>query len=460
MKLFDTIAAVSTPRGKGGVAVIRISGPEALAVGDAVFSKKLSETKPRCAVYGKIHMPQPDGSRVEVDDGLATVFLAPASFTGEDTVEIACHGGALVTSVVLSAVLAAGARQAEAGEFTRRAYINGRTTLDRAEALSALLEAKTLDQLRLARTGMSGALSNDTDALYDRLLTVTAELRADIDFPDEDVSQMTPDELRERLVSVLEGVKRLCDTYTTGRAIAEGVETVICGRTNSGKSSLYNRILGQDAAIVTDIEGTTRDILTDTASFGGVTLRISDTAGLRDSRDAVEKIGIERAMSAIDKAGLVLVVIDGSREPSDDDRAYIERIRSRAAFAVAVLNKCDLGSNPEAKKLAESFDRCVVLSAKTGENIEELQKAISDAFIDDSLDLTRDSVVSTERQYGALVRAGESVRSALDALDSGLPTDLVCSELECGLSRLADICGREAAEDIVSGIFSKFCVGK
>ena len=460
MKLFDTIAAVSTPRGKGGVAVIRISGENAIAVGEAVFSRKLSEIEPNRAVYGKIYLPEPSGERRQIDDGIVTVFRAPASFTGEDTVELCCHGGALVTSVVLSAVLASGARQAEAGEFTRRAYINGRATLDTAESLSALLEATTLDQLYLARSGMNGKLSRETDALYDELLTVTAELRADIDFPDEDVSEMTDAELRERLESVADGVARLARTYTTGRAIAEGVETVICGRTNSGKSSLYNRILGQERAIVTDIEGTTRDILTDTASFGGVTLHISDTAGLRDSDDPVESIGIRRALDALTAAGLVLVVIDGSREICEDDRAYLERIRSAAAFSIAVLNKCDLGVCESAESFAKSFDRYVSLSAKTGENINELERTIAEAFVDDSIDLMRDGVVSTERQYGALIGAGDCLRAALNALDAGLPTDLVCSELECGLSKLAELGGREASEDIVSGIFSKFCVGK
>ena len=460
MKLFDTIGAVSTPRGKGGVAVIRISGENAIAVGEAVFSRKLSETESNRAVYGKIYLPEPNGERRQIDDGIATVFRAPASFTGEDTVEICCHGGALVTSVVLSAVLASGARQAEPGEFTRRAYINGRATLDTAESLSALLEATTLDQLYLARSGMNGKLSGETDALYDELLTVTAELRADIDFPDEDVSEMTDDELRERLAAICDRVARLAKTYTTGRAIAEGVETVICGRTNSGKSSLYNRILGQERAIVTDIEGTTRDVLTDTASFGGVTLHISDTAGLRDSNDPVEAIGIRRALDALASAGLVLVVIDGSREASEDDRAYLEKIRSAAAFSVAVLNKCDLGVNDNTEQLAKSFDRSVTLSAKTGEGMDELKKVIADTFIDENLDLMRDGVVSTERQYGALVGASDCLRAALDALHAGLPTDLVCSELECGLSKLAELGGREASEDIVSGIFSKFCVGK
>ncbi len=460
MNIFDTIAAVSTPRGKGGVALIRISGPDAVSVGDAVFSKKLSEVGSNRVIYGKIYLPEPNGRRREIDDGLATVFRAPASFTGEDTVELCCHGGTLVTSTVLTAVLTAGARQATAGEFTRRAYINGKTGLDSAEALSALLEAKTLDQLYLARSGMTGRLSSETDALYESLLAVVAELRADIDFPDEDVSDMTPDELRTSLATVRNRAIGLASTYGTGRAINEGIETVICGRTNSGKSSLYNLILGQDAAIVTDIEGTTRDILTDTVSFGGVTLRLSDTAGLRQSDDPVEAIGIERAMRAVGSAGLVLAVIDGSREPSDDDREYLARIRSAASYAVAVINKSDLTLVDAAVALSEKFDRSVRISAKTGEGLDELKRVVSEAFLDESIDLERDSVVSTARQYAALTGAAEQLSAALDALDRGVPTDLVGSELECALGKLAEVSGREASEDIVVSIFEKFCVGK
>lgn len=457
---YETIAAVSTPHGKGGVALIRVSGPEALAVGDAVFSKKLSLTEPNLAVYGKIYLPAADGSRLCVDDGIATVFRAPASFTGEDTVELCCHGGVLVTRTVLAACFAAGARQATAGEFTRRAYINGKTGLDGAEALSALLDASTVDQLMLARSGMSGRLSLETDRLYESLLSVAAELRADIDFPDEDVSQMTPAELRQRLVSVLDETRRLAGTYRTGKAVSEGIVTVICGRTNSGKSSLYNRILGCDAAIVTDIEGTTRDILSDTVSFGGVTLRLSDTAGLRSSDDPVERIGIGRALDAVKTAGLVFAVIDGSREPDADDFEYFEKLKTATGFTVAVINKCDLPPCAGAERLAQGFDGCVRVSALTGENLDALASAVSGAFLDERLDFGNDAVVSTARQYGALVSASERLSSALSELDAGIPVDLVCSGIECALSDLAAVGGREADEDIIDSIFSKFCVGK
>jgi len=460
MNCFDTIAAVSTPRGKGGIAVIRISGADALAVGDKVFSKKLSEAESNKAVYGSIFMPLADGGKTRIDDGLATVFRAPASFTGEDTVEISCHGGILVTESVLAACFAAGARQAMAGEFTRRAFVNGKTGLDSAEALSALLEAKTVPQMTLARTGMGGKLAQKSDEIYESLMKIASELRADIDFPDEDVSEMTDDELREGLASALAETKKLASTYATGRAVADGIKTVICGKTNSGKSSLYNRIVGRDAAIVTDIEGTTRDILTETASFGDVTLKLFDTAGLRESLDPVEQIGIGRALDAIYDAELVLFVIDASRAPTEDDFELAEKLKSVSAHKIAVINKTDLTENADAVEMAYGFDSRVRISAKTGEGVEKLEKAVADAFIDGSLDLSSDAIVSTGRQYGALVGASERLAAAIEAFDFGFPTDLISSDVERAMAELASLGGRETASEIVDRIFSSFCVGK
>ncbi len=458
--LYETIAAVSTPRGKGGVAVIRISGVDALSVGDAVFSKKLSDIEANRAVYGKIYFPTPDGDREIIDDGIATVFRAPNSFTGEDTVEISCHGGVLITERVLAACFAAGARQAEAGEFTRRAYVNGKMRLDSAEALGALLEAKTTPQLKLARSGMSGRLAMRADELYDELLSVAAELRADIDFPDEDVSEMTDAELYERLSHVLSETERLAKTYTTGRAVAEGVNTVICGRTNSGKSSLYNRIVGYDAAIVTDIEGTTRDIITDTVSFGGVTLRLCDTAGIRDSFDPVEQIGIDRAKDALASAELIFAVVDRSRTMDEADLELMKKISETKGYKIAVINKADLPAAANSLDFTRDFDATVSISAKTGEGVCDLSQIVSKAFLNGEVDLSTDAVVSTARQYGALVSAEKLLRSALKGIDIGLPCDLVCVDVESALFELASIGGREAGEDIIDTIFSKFCVGK
>ena len=284
MKLLDTVAAVSTPYGKGGVALIRISGDQAGEICDRVFraANKRSVFERECGkmYYGEVCM-HTDGKTV--DDAMAVYFRAPHSFTGEDTVEITCHGGILVTSKVLGAVLAAGARAAEAGEFTRRAYINGKMRLSEAESLGNLLDAKSESQLTLARNGMKGGLADKIDEIYARIRETLTSIYAAIDFPDEDLSEMSRDEICLSIETCLAETKALSATYGTGRAISEGIPTVICGRTNAGKSSVYNRILGYDAAIVTDIEGTTRDLLKESATLGKTMLLLCDTAGLRQT---------------------------------------------------------------------------------------------------------------------------------------------------------------------------------
>lgn len=461
MKLLDTIAAVGTPYGKGGVSLIRISGEDAFAVGDRVFRPKngklLSEQLTGRMCYGEIYMA---GEAIAVDDGMAVGFRAPHSFTGEDTVEITCHGGILVTQKVLSAVLAAGARQAEAGEFTRRAYLSGRLDLTRAEALGDLLEAQTDAQLTLARGGMRGRLGERTGALYDRLRSVMSAVCAAIDFPEEDLSEMSREEIVEAVSSVLDDTKRLAATYRTGRAIREGIPTVICGRANAGKSSVYNRLLGYEAAIVTDVAGTTRDVLRETASLGKVTLRLCDTAGLRETADRVESIGIERTLSEIERAELILAVFDASGALTDEDRALCRRIAASGKTAVALLNKTDCGKAEQFSLPREGFACVLTVSALTGEGFDALQAALESLFIDGSVSMTDDAVVTGARQYAALSGAIEALSAALDDLVADIPLDLCCVALENAMSALGQIDGRQIGEEIVSEIFSRFCVGK
>ena len=330
MFIGDTIAAISTARGKGGVALLRISGSDAVSICEKVFlpksGKKLSEYAPRTAVFGSIYAPDDRGEWNEIDSGLATVFHAPASFTGEDTVEICCHGGVLLTQTVLTACLAAGARAAEAGEFTRRAFLNGKMGLSAAEALGDLLEAQTREQLTLAHAGTDGRVERKCREIYDALCAVLSSVYAKIDYPDEDLAEMSREEMEASLAECTARIEKLLDTYRTGHAIAEGIPTVICGKPNVGKSSLYNLILGKEAAIVTDVEGTTRDVLTETAALGRVTLRLFDTAGLHETDDLVEKIGIDRARRALEDAELILAVFDGSATPDDADTALAESL--------------------------------------------------------------------------------------------------------------------------------------
>ena len=463
MFIGDTIAAISTARGKGGVALLRISGPDAVSICEKVFlpksGKKLSEYAPRTAVFGSICAPDDRGEWNGIDSGIATVFRAPASFTGEDTVEICCHGGVLLTQTVLTACLAAGARAAEAGEFTRRAFLNGKMGLSAAEALGDLLEAQTREQLTLAHAGTDGRVERKCREIYDALCAVLSSVYAKIDYPDEDLAEMSREEMEASLAECTARIEKLLDTYRTGHAIAEGIPTVICGKPNVGKSSLYNCIVGRDAAIVTDIEGTTRDVLTETAALGRVTLRLFDTAGLHETDDVVEKIGIDRARRALEDAELILAVFDGSAAPDAEDKALAVSLKNANATVIAVINKSDLGIAKE-EFYTQHFAHTVTLSAKAGEGIENLSALVESCFINGELDTKNDAVLTNARQKSAAVVALEAIKRAREGLAYGLPVELCCSDCEAAMQAIAELDGRAVSEDIVSHIFSHFCVGK
>lgn len=463
MFIGDTIAAISTARGKGGVALLRISGPDAVSICERVFlprsGKKLSEYAPRTAVFGSICAPDDRGEWNEIDNGLATVFRAPASFTGEDTVEICCHGGILLTQTVLTACLAAGARAAEAGEFTRRAFLNGKMGLSAAEALGDLLEAQTREQLTLAHAGTDGRVERKCREIYDALCAVLSSVYAKIDYPDEDLAEMSREEMQASLNNCIVRVEKLLDTYRTGHAIAEGIPTVICGKPNVGKSSLYNLIVGRDAAIVTDVEGTTRDVLTETAALGRVTLRLFDTAGLRQTEDVVERIGIDRARKALEDAELILAVFDGSVAPDEEDKALAQSLSGSNATVIAVINKSDLGITEE-NFYKTHFSHTVTLSAKEGKGTEELSALVESCFINGELDTKSDTVLTNARQRGAAIATLEALKRAQEGLELGLPVELCCSDCEAAMQAIAELDGRAVSEDIVSHIFSHFCVGK
>ena len=464
MMLFDTIAAISTPQGKGGIAVIRVSGEDAVKISEKVFEvihrevKTLSDLPSRYMCRGRIWRKYGD-ERICIDDGMAVVFRAPASFTGEDTVEISCHGGALVTASVFSALVEAGARAAVAGEFTRRAFVNGKMRLTQAEALGLLLEAETENQLLISRSGMKGILSDATEELYSRLVNIMGSVWAKIDFPDEDLSELTREEIRNELSSVLLETRKLADTYKTGRAVSEGIPTAICGHTNVGKSSVYNRIVGYDAAIVTDIEGTTRDILREKVSLGGVTLKLSDTAGLRDTDDVVESIGIERARSEISKCELILAVFDATTPILPEDEQFYSGLIAAGKQVIALYNKTDI-LDGECVALSDIFDKKIFVSAKENKGFDLLADRVNKLYIDGRLNLYNDAVVMDSRQYSALLSCSDSLERAILSIDSELELDLVAVDIEMAMVNLGEIDGREVGEDIVANIFSRFCVGK
>lgn len=463
MNLLDTIAAISTPFGKGGIAVLRISGTDAIAVAERVFlpknKKPFSECDSNRALYGSI-FGYKNGQKIQIDDGIAVIFRAPSSFTGEDTVEISCHGGVLLTQRVLESILASGARMAEAGEFTRRAFVNGKMSLTGAEALGELLSASTDEQISLARSGLSGRLSSEAGEIYSSLCDILAAIYAHIDYPDEDLADISREEMLEVAQKNLVALNQLSRTYSTGHAIGEGISTAIVGRTNAGKSTLYNLIVGRDAAIVTDIEGTTRDVLTETARLGKVTLRLSDTAGLRDTEDKVESIGIERARAAAESAELILAVIDGSRKPDCEDVSLMDYIKTLAGVKIAIVNKSDLGVLDSVRSLVSSFDHVIPFSARDGKGFDTLETTVENIYVDNDLDMGQSAIIANARQNAAVLAAAEALECAISSIGGDHPLEICCVQVENALAALGELDGRTVSEDIISKIFLNFCVGK
>lgn len=451
-----TVAAISTAHGKGGVAIIRISGDDALEIATKVMKLRTAEIEPRRSYYGEILR----GGEV-IDDGILTYYKAPHSFTGEDTCEICCHGGLYVTGAVLEAVLAAGASLAGAGEFTKRAYINGKLTLSRAEAIGQVIDAKTDAQLRLSSSQARGTLSRKIDTIRESILNCISHAYATIDYPDEDITDIEISEINSCLDTVIAELNALKRSYHTGRAVCEGIKTAIIGKPNAGKSSVYNMLLGEDVAIVTDIAGTTRDVIEHTASVGGVTLSLADTAGIREAIDTVEKIGIERARKKIEGSELLLCVFDSSEKETDEDRLILELASGKTA--IAIINKTDKGcalSSEFIKKIDNGCHKTIYTSAKDGVGREELEKALSDMYRLGEINLSSDAVIANARQFAATEAAYAKSLEAKEALNFGETPDIICFSLESALSELNMIDKREVSEEVVSAIFSRFCVGK
>lgn len=415
--------------------------------------KNVADLPPRTAVFGDIIS---DGA--VIDDGIITVFKAPASYTGEDLVEISCHGGILVTQRVLEAVFKAGAVPAAAGEFTRRAFVNGKLSLTKAEAVGEILEAKSDAQLKVAAAARRGAMSKKIDEAVRALTALIADVYARIDYPDEDLSEIGDDEFARRAEEVRASIVSLRDTYRAGSAIFEGVKTVICGAPNRGKSSLYNAIAGEDAAIVTEIAGTTRDILERDIPLGKVLLHLTDTAGIHETSDTVEKIGVKRAEERLACAELIICVLDGSAALTDEDTSLFEKLKGSSAPKIAVLNKCDIAA--ENITLPEGiFEKEVRMSAKNGDGIDRLKAAVEELFIDEKIDTSADAMVTNARQFAAL---DEAVTLIADAISTakGIGADLASSDLERAVSTLSELDGKAVSESVVAEIFSRFCVGK
>ena len=459
MQIFDhTIAALSTPPGKGGVALIRISGRDARDVAERVFHAKSGKSvfalAPRCAVYGDVLF---EGEAI--DDVLLTVFPAPNSYTGEDTVEITCHGASPIVEAILSALFAAGAMPAAPGEFTRRAFVAGKLSLSEAEAIGELLDAKSLSGVKLFGRDSRHRLSVALSSLYEDVCHLLSSLLAVIDYPDEDLAELSEDEILMRLGEIEARGRRLLATYRTGSAVKDGIPTVLLGKPNTGKSTLYNLLCGREAAIVTEIAGTTRDVLEATVPLGRVLLRLSDTAGVRESEDAVERIGVLRSKEAAERASLVFVLFDGARACDAEDEALLSFLDTLSGVKVALLNKSDLASAFDASVLEGHVSHVLPFSAKTGDTTA-LSALVDRLFTDDSLTIGEDAILFSPRAYAALLRGCEALSRAAEALRATGAVDAALMEAESALAAFAECDGKEVSEDVVSDIFKHFCVGK
>ena len=456
----NTIAAISTPRAAGGISMIRISGDSALEIADMLFKpvsrkEKPSEMEGYTCAYGKIISK--DGE--ELDDCILTVFRAPRSYTGEDVAEISCHGGIFITERVLRAVYDCGAVPAGAGEFTKRAFLSGKLSLTQAEAVMDIISAEGKAFYRRAANVKEGALYKSIKACSDKLLGLLGELDAWVDYPDEDIPEVSPENMTAVLTDVLSEIRKISAGYDNTRILKSGIDTVIAGKPNVGKSTLMNLLAGEEKSIVTDIPGTTRDIVEESVRLGDIVLRLSDTAGLRETKDIVEGAGIEKARRRLETADLIIAVFDNSTALDDDDMKLIESCKSLSGVKViACINKNDKASLIEKDKIETAFENVIEISAEKGEGKDKLQNVLYNMFITNS-NIYNDISVN-ERQKQCLDNAGKCIDEALIAISSGTTLDAVNIILDEAQSNLLELTGERVSEAVVNEVFSHFCVGK
>jgi tRNA modification GTPase len=456
--LDDTIAAIATPIGEGGLAVIRISGARALTVADAIFSPVgKNSLKPSAAASHTIQFGHIVRDGKTIDEVLVAIMRAPRTFTREDVVEITCHGGILPAKMVLDAALSSGARMAEPGEFTRRAFLNGRIDLAQAEAVADLIHSRTELALSAANEQLAGKLSQRINQLRDDLLKTLAHVEAYIDFPEEDIAEETKDQLLARLDGGIGFMDELLRTADEGQILRRGIRAAIIGRPNAGKSSLLNQLLGHDRAIVSPIPGTTRDTIEETASIRGLPVVFIDTAGLREARDEIEVEGIRRSHESLQRAEFILQVIDVSEPLTDADSAYLKEFINQKR--IIVCNKVDLGRK---FLIREDFENIpiVEVSCRTGKGIETLKDAIKNLVWSGEIKTEMLQVMINSRHQDALNRARDASRRATEALRAGATLELAAMDLRIAVNAVGEIVGKTATEDLLDMIFSQFCIGK
>ena len=452
----NTIAAISTAQGQGGIGVIRISGEDAIIVADRIFvsvsGKKLCELEGYKASYGKISF---EGEIL--DEAVAVVYRAPHSYTGENVVELCCHGGLYVTRSVLKAVLSSGADLAQPGEFTKRAFLNDKMDLSEAQAVMDIISAKSKQAARAAVSARAGALSRRIKDISAKLVTSVAHLCAWADYPEEDIPEVTDEALLDTLVKVKDEISSLINDYDKGQAILHGIDTVIAGRPNVGKSTLMNLLTGFEKSIVTDIAGTTRDVVEETVIVGNVTLRLCDTAGIRETDNIIEKIGVDRTKERLSSCSLVLAVFDSSSPLDDEDLKLIESLGD--VPAIAIINKTDLEQNADLSIILEKIKDVVYISAKTGSGKNELEDAVAKVTGTKEFDPSV-GILSNERQLQSTQKAFDAVEEALCTLRGGFSFDAVTVCVEEAIDALLQLTGENVTEAVVDDVFHSFCVGK
>jgi tRNA modification GTPase len=463
--LTDTICAIATPPGEGGIGIVRVSGEKAVDVAAGLVALKSGVPLASAAGHA-LHRADlfgtEDASRTPIDDALVAVMRAPKSYTGEDVVEFQCHGSALILRTICEALARAGARLAEPGEFTKRAFLNGRLDLAQAEAVLDTIRARTASGLRIAQEQLRGALSKDLEAIREPLIRLLAHVEAGIDFVEEDIALVPTAELLAGIRTAHDAVGRLLAHSREGRILREGVTAAIIGRPNVGKSSLLNALLRTDRAIVAAIPGTTRDVLEETLNIRGIPVRLLDTAGIRQTDDPVEQEGVRRSEAAIEQADLLLIVLDASTPLSVDDRRLLDRhLANRDKARVVILNKTDLPCRLDKPITAPDEHSAVVhLSAKTGEGLDELRDRIRTLFVRPDFEVRETALVTYLRHQAALQRALEALTAGLASVETAAAGELIAMDLRAAIDALGEITGAVSTDDILDRIFRDFCIGK
>ncbi|AFS79918.1 tRNA modification GTPase MnmE [Gottschalkia acidurici 9a] len=458
----DTIAAIATPPGEGGIGIIRISGKDALDIGNKIFlnrdKKTLKDLEERKLNYGYAINPK---SSKKIDEVMIVFIKGPKTYTTEDVVEVHCHGGTIPVRRILEAVLESGARLAEPGEFTKRAFLNGRIDLAQAEAVMDLISAKTDSSFDVSLKQLEGSISKEVSNMMSTMLEMLAHIEASIDFPEEhDVDEITYGQLEDGGKSILEKIEKLLDTVYTGKVLREGLKTVILGKPNVGKSSLMNAILRESRAIVTDIPGTTRDIIEEYVNIKGIPLKIIDTAGIRETEDLVEKIGVDKAKEILENSDLSIVVFDVSRELDDEDLEIIELVKHKKS--IVLLNKTDLPKKIDEEDIKRYLPNTAIINTAivAGRGIDILEDTLKSMFLSSEIQIKDNTIVTSVRHRNQLLKAKENMKDALESINLGVPIDCVEVDIKNAYENLGEITGDTVGEDIIDKIFKDFCIGK